>query len=69
MASQKVTSALSAIEQNSHQPTKLQQYNDLLNDIVASSTGDELAQDIVYYLDSILNEDVSIVAARPLLDS
>lgn len=69
MASQKVTSALSAIEQNPHQPTKLQQYNDLLNDIVASSSGDELAQDIVYYLDSILNEDVSIVAARPLLDS
>ena len=69
MASQKVTSALSAIESTPHQPTKLQQYNDLLNDIVSSSSGDELAQDIVYYLDSILNEDISIVATRPLLDS
>ncbi|KAJ5085278.1 hypothetical protein N7532_010049 [Penicillium argentinense] len=69
MASQKVAKALSAIEQTAHQPTKLQQYNDLLNEIVSSPTSDELAQDIVYYLDSILSEDVSIVATRPLLDS
>ncbi|KAJ5675125.1 uncharacterized protein N7477_005059 [Penicillium maclennaniae] len=69
MASPQVTSALAAIEATPHQATKLQQYNDLLNDIVASSTGDELAQDIVYYLDSILNENISIVATRPLLDS
>lgn len=69
MASQKVTAALAAIESTPHQPNKLQQYNDLLNDIVNSSSGDELAQDIVYYLDSILSEDMSIVAARPLLDS
>ncbi|KAJ5097741.1 hypothetical protein N7456_008462 [Penicillium angulare] len=69
MASQKVASALAAIESTPHQATKLQEYNNLLNDIVASSSGDELAQDIVYYLDSILNEDISIVAARPLLDS
>lgn len=69
MASQKVAGALAAIESIPHQPTKLQQYNDLLNDIVNSSSGDELAQDIVYYLDSILNENMSIVAARPLLDS
>lgn len=69
MASQKVTAALAAIESSPNQPHKLQQYNDLLNQIVASSSGDELAQDIVYYLDSILNEELSIVAARPLLDS
>ncbi|KAJ5698650.1 hypothetical protein N7462_000655 [Penicillium macrosclerotiorum] len=69
MASQKVVATLASIEATSHQPTKLQQYNDLLDEIVATSSGDELAQDIVYYLDSILNEDVSIVAARALLDS
>ncbi|KAJ5731514.1 uncharacterized protein N7483_006022 [Penicillium malachiteum] len=69
MASQKVTSALAAIESSPHQPTKLQEYNNLLNEIVATSSGDELAQDIVYFLDSILNEDISIVASRPLLVS
>jgi COP9 signalosome complex subunit 4 len=69
MASQKITNALAGIEANTHQPTKLQQYNELLNDMVTSTSGHELAQDLVYYLDSILNEDVSIVAARPLLDS
>lgn len=69
MASQKVTAALAAIESSPNQPHKLQQYNDLLNNIVTSSSGDERAQDIVYYLDSILNEELSIVASRPLLDS
>ncbi|KAF3391467.1 COP9 signalosome complex subunit 4 [Penicillium rolfsii] len=69
MASQKFAAALASIEALSHQPTKLEQYNNLLNDIVTRSSGDELAQDIVYYLDSILNEDISIASARPLLDS
>lgn len=69
MASQKVTAALAAIESTPQQSSKLQQYNELLNDIVNTSSGGELAHDIVYYLDSILGEDVSIVAARPLLDS
>jgi COP9 signalosome complex subunit 4 len=69
MASQNITNALAGIEANTHQPTKLQQYNELLNNMVTNTSGHELAQDLVYYLDSILNEDVSIVAARPLLDS
>lgn len=68
MASQKITNALAAIESNTHQGTKLQEYKDLLNDMVTTSTGHELAQDLVYFLDSILSEEVSIVAARPLLD-
>ncbi|KAJ5348010.1 COP9 signalosome complex subunit 4 [Penicillium brevicompactum] len=69
MASQKIANALAGIESNTHQATKLQQYNELLDNMVASSTGHELAQDLVYYLDSILGEEVSIVSARPLLDS
>ncbi|KAF7712796.1 COP9 signalosome complex subunit 4 [Penicillium ucsense] len=69
MASQKVVAALSAIESLTHQPSKLEQYNNLLNDIVSTSSGDELAQDIVYYLDSFLNDDITVGAARPLLDS
>lgn len=69
MASQKFAAALASIESITHQPTKLEQYNNLLNDIVSRSSGDELGQDIVYYLDSILNEDISIASARPLLDS
>ena len=69
MASQKITNALADIESNTHQATKLQQYNELLDNMVATSAGHELAQDLVYYLDSILSEEVSIVSARPLLDS
>ncbi|KAJ5232982.1 hypothetical protein N7468_005938 [Penicillium chermesinum] len=69
MASQKIAAALAAIESTPQQSTKLQQYNDLLNEILNTSSGAELAHDLVYYLDSILGEDVSIVSARPLLDS
>lgn len=69
MASQKITSALAAIESAPNPQAKLQQYNDILSDIVSTSSEHELAQDLIYYLDSILNEDISIVAARPLLDS
>jgi COP9 signalosome complex subunit 4 len=69
MASQKIANALAGIESNTHQATKLQQYNELLDNMVTTSTGHELAHDLVYYLDSILSEEVSIVSARPLLDS
>lgn len=69
MASQKVASALAEIESSASQATKAQLYNELLGKIVSSSTGHELSQDLIYYLDSILSESVSIVAARPLLDS
>ncbi|RAO67334.1 uncharacterized protein BHQ10_003346 [Talaromyces amestolkiae] len=69
MASQKVASALAEIESLTSQATKAQLYNDLLSKIVTTSTGHELSQDLIYYLDSILSETVSIVAARPLLDS
>lgn len=69
MASQKIASALASIEADTHQGTKLQQYSKLLDDMVTSSTGHELAQDLVYYLDSILSDNVSIVSARPLLES
>lgn len=69
MASQKITSALSSIESAPNPQAKLQLYNNLLSDIVSTSSEHELAQDLIYYLDSILNEDISIVAARPLLDS
>lgn len=69
MASQKVTAALAAIEASGNQQNKLPLYNNLLSEIVSSSSEHELAQDLIYYLDSILNEELSIVAARPLLDS
>jgi COP9 signalosome complex subunit 4 len=69
MASQKVTAALASIESSSSQQNKPPLYNELLSKIVASSSGHELAQDLIYYLDSILSENVSIVVARPLLDS
>jgi COP9 signalosome complex subunit 4 len=69
MASQKFASSLADIEASSSQQAKPQLYSELLAKIVTSSSGHELSQDLIYYLDSILSENVSIVAARPLLDS
>ncbi|GAD94235.1 COP9 signalosome subunit CsnD [Paecilomyces variotii No. 5] len=69
MASQKVTDTLAAIESSPNQQNKPQLYNDLLSQIVSTSSEHELALDLIYYLDSILSENISIVAARPLLDS
>ncbi|RAL07289.1 PCI domain-containing protein [Aspergillus homomorphus CBS 101889] len=68
MASQKVISALAEIESSSNSQTKLQQYNELLTDIITNSAAAQLPQDLITYLDSILSESLSIVAARPLLD-
>ena len=69
MASQKITSALAEIESSGNPQNKLQLYNNLLSDIVSTSSEHELAQDLIYYLDSVLFEDISIVAARPILDA
>jgi COP9 signalosome complex subunit 4 len=69
MASQKVTTALASIESSSNQQSKPQLYSELLSQIVSTPSQHELAQDLIYYLDSILNENISIVVARPLLDS
>lgn len=69
MASQKITSALAEIESSGNPQNKLQLYNNLLSDIVTTSSEHELAQDLIYYLDSVLTEDISIVAARPILDA
>ncbi|PWY89260.1 COP9 signalosome complex subunit 4 [Aspergillus heteromorphus CBS 117.55] len=69
MASQKITSALAEIESSGNPQNKLQLYNDLLSDIVSTSTELQISQDLIYFLDSVLSEDISIVAARPILDS
>ena len=68
MASQKITSALAEIEISGNPQNKLQLYNSLLSEIVTTASEHELAQDLIYYLDSVLTEDISIVAARPILD-
>lgn len=69
MASQRIASALAEIESPTNPQTKLQQYNNLLSEITSTSSEHELGQDLIYYLDSVLSEEISIVAARPLLDS
>ncbi|KAL1976531.1 hypothetical protein VTN31DRAFT_2813 [Thermomyces dupontii] len=70
MASQAVASALSQIESPSTpQQSKPQLYNGLLTKIVTSSTGDQLSQDLIYFFDSILGDNVSVVVSRPLLDT
>lgn len=70
MASQKITAALADIEASANPQNKLTLYDNLLADLVSSTPAPEqLAQDLIFYLDSVLNEDISIVSARPILDS
>ncbi|OJI97884.1 hypothetical protein ASPVEDRAFT_49799 [Aspergillus versicolor CBS 583.65] len=69
MPSQNIISALAEIESSANSQNKLQLYNDLLSETVSTSPESELADDLVYYLDSVLSEDLSIVASRPILDS
>ncbi|KAL5336833.1 hypothetical protein BJX70DRAFT_389644 [Aspergillus crustosus] len=69
MPSQKITSALAEVEASANTQNRLQLYNNLLSETVSSSSEPQLADDLLYYLDSVLSEDLSIVAARPILDS
>ncbi|KAL2870081.1 PCI domain-containing protein [Aspergillus lucknowensis] len=69
MPSQKIVSALAEIESSANPQNKLQLYNDLLSSTVSTSPEPQLADDLTYYLDSVLSEDISIVTARPILDS
>ncbi|KAL4935533.1 hypothetical protein BDV06DRAFT_206770 [Aspergillus oleicola] len=69
MSSQKIISALAEIESTASAQNKLQLYNDLLSETVSTSPEPQLADDLNYYLDTVLSEDLSIVAARPILDS
>lgn len=68
MASPEVTSAINSIESDPNQQGKPQRYNELLNQIVSSSSP-HVASNLEAFLGSILSEDFSIVASRPLLDS
>ena len=73
MASQQVASALAMIESSPNQQ-KPHLYRELLSRIASSpsTTGapeHEIAHDLIFYLDSILNENNSIVIVRPLLDA
>ncbi|KAL4973785.1 signalosome subunit 4 [Aspergillus desertorum] len=69
MPSQKITSALAEIESSTNPQNRLQLYNDLLSETVSTCPEPQLADDLIYYLDSVFSEDLSIVAARPILDS
>ncbi|KAL2831756.1 hypothetical protein BDW59DRAFT_169601 [Aspergillus cavernicola] len=69
MPSQKIISTLAEIESSANPQTKLQLYNELLSETVSTSPEPQLGDDLIYYLDSVLSEDISIVTARPILDS
>lgn len=69
MASPEVASAISSIESDPNTHAKPQRYNELLNQIVFSSSSPHVASNLKAFLGSILSEDFSIVASRPLLDS
>lgn len=71
MASPEVISALAKIATISSQPDKSQGYNQLLTQVTSSSAAspDEQIGDLVAFSDSILAENLGIVALRPLLTS
>ncbi|CEL08399.1 Putative Function: COP8 of A. thaliana is involved in photomorphogenesis [Aspergillus calidoustus] len=69
MPSQKIISALTEIESSSTPQNRLQLYSDLLSETVSTTPEPQLADDLIYYLDSALGEDISIVTARPILDT
>ncbi|KAL3465272.1 hypothetical protein BJX64DRAFT_285526 [Aspergillus heterothallicus] len=69
MPSQKIVSALADIESSSTPQNKLQLYNDLFSETISTTSEPQLVDDLIYYLDSALGEDISIVTARPILDA
>ncbi|KAL3494024.1 hypothetical protein BJX62DRAFT_198979 [Aspergillus germanicus] len=69
MPSQKIVSALAEIDSSSTPQNRLQLYSDLLSETVSKTPESQLADDLIYYLDSALGEDISIVTARPILDT
>ncbi|KAJ0414419.1 hypothetical protein BJY00DRAFT_295181 [Aspergillus carlsbadensis] len=69
MPSQKIVSALAGIESSSSSQNRLQIYSDILSETVSTTPEPQLADDLIYYLDSALGEDISIVTARPILDT
>ncbi|KAK8213422.1 hypothetical protein M8818_002721 [Zalaria obscura] len=66
LASASVTDALLALV-DAPAAKKPQGYNDLLNQIMASSTPDTLTTNLIAYVESILGDSVGIIASRPLL--
>ena len=68
MASPDIESALAKISECTSQSEKSQNYNQLLTRIIGSSTSsEEHAADLIAFSDSILSENLGIVALRPLL--
>ena len=61
-----VTDRLLALE-DAPASKKATGYNQLLDTIIASSTPDKLPVDLIAYVESILGDNVGIVASRPLL--
>jgi len=66
MASTQVTDALLALE-DAQASKKTQGYNQLLDQILSSSSPHQLPTNLVAYVQSILGDSVGIVTSRPLL--
>lgn len=68
LASADVTERLLSLE-DAPASKKASGYNDLLDSIISSSTPDTLATNLIAYVESVLGDNVGIVASRPLLAS
>lgn len=66
LASAEVASALQELE-SSPANNKASRYAELLNKILTSSMSDNLASNLIAYVESLLGESLGIVTSRPLL--
>ena len=70
MASRKLLERLSDLEQSDASPqSKLEKYNDILRNITNLPSRSQIIEDYRLFIDAVLKESISIVAARLILGS
>ncbi|KAM0715027.1 hypothetical protein Q7P37_009492 [Cladosporium fusiforme] len=68
-ASDKVVAKLHDLELASSNAQRAEAYNSTLSEIISAFSGDELAANLVAYVQSILSDSIGVIASRPLLSS
>ena len=67
--SQDVVAKLQQLETAPATPQRAESYNSTLSEIINSFTGNDLAANLVAYVQSILSDNIGVIASRPLLSS
>lgn len=67
MASPEVVAQLSALESNYNAPQRAEAYTNAIQQILASSSPDQVPENLTAYAQSILSENIGVINSRPLL--